>query len=32
MKQVDDNFALQHPEAPKKLNPNDPAQAHWVQA
>ena len=32
IKQVDSNFALQHPEAPRQLNPNDPAQAHFVQA
>jgi hypothetical protein len=31
IKQVDSNFALQHPEAPRQLNPNDPAQAHLVQ-
>jgi hypothetical protein len=30
--EVDREFALQHPEAPRQLNPDDPGQAHLVQA
>jgi hypothetical protein len=29
--EVDREFALQHPEAPRRLNPNDPSQAHLVE-
>lgn len=29
--EVDREFALQHPQAPRQLNPNDPAQAQLVQ-
>ncbi len=30
--EVDREFALQHPEAPRRLNPNDAGQAHLVEA
>jgi len=29
--EVDREFALQHPEAPRRLNANDPSQAHLVE-
>jgi hypothetical protein len=29
--EVDREFALQHPEAPHRLNPNDPSQSHLVE-
>lgn len=31
MHEVDREFALQHPEAPRQLDANDPAQAHLVE-
>src|SRR5215475_5914062 len=31
MHEVDREFALQHPQAPRQLDPNDPAQAHLVE-